>query len=420
MAASVNSSTMSKTPLDFAWLLAPMERDEFFETHWEKRPLHLRRPQAGVYDPLLVLADLERLIGSREARYPSIQLSKNGAYYPPEAYCDDLQFGAASFEGVPDRQKIAAEYRAGATIVLPALHRTCPPLGDLCACIDREIDHVAHANAYLTPGNTAGFTPHYDTHEVFVLQIAGRKHWRVYEPPLELPHRKQGFTPVGYTLPPNPLLEVDLAPGDLLYLPRGHVHTTTTSDTHSAHVTIGIAVYTWLDLAGEMLQFGLASPRLRKALPPGFASRGGMLPALTDELALVLEELRRSADGARLIEMFLSRVRSTKSPTAEIFKSDIAVLTLDTWLKAPARAEYRIARQGTNIILEFKQQRFMLPGESQATLESILKMRAFRARDLSGGLGNEAKLTLVRRLHDRGFLAEDPHREPNSAPADLS
>src|SRR5208283_1139855 len=99
----------------------------------------------------------------------------------------------------------------------------------------------------LTPGNTAGFSPHYDTHEVFVVQVGGRKRWRIYEPPIVLPHRSQPFVRAGYA-PPAPLLECELCPGDLLYLPRGYVHSATTSEGYSAHVTIGLTVYTWVEL----------------------------------------------------------------------------------------------------------------------------------------------------------------------------
>ena len=115
-------------------------------------------------------------------------------------------------------------------MVLPALQRTWAPLRQLCAALEDEFSHPVHANAYLTPGDSPGFTPHYDTHEVFVLQIAGTKRWRVFQPPQPLPHRSQPFTPIGYALP-APLLELELKPGDLLYLPRGYVHAANTSRT---------------------------------------------------------------------------------------------------------------------------------------------------------------------------------------------
>jgi lysine-specific demethylase/histidyl-hydroxylase NO66 len=35
---------------------------------------------------------------------------------------------------------------------------------------------------YLTPPNTQGFAPHYDDIEAFILQLEGKKHWRLYSP----------------------------------------------------------------------------------------------------------------------------------------------------------------------------------------------------------------------------------------------
>ena len=41
------------------------------------------------------------------------------------------------------------------------------------------------SNAYLTPAGAQGFAPHYDDIEAFVLQVEGRKRWRLYECPEE-------------------------------------------------------------------------------------------------------------------------------------------------------------------------------------------------------------------------------------------
>ena len=39
---------------------------------------------------------------------------------------------------------------------------------------------------YLTPPGTQGFAPHYDDIEAFVLQLEGKKHWKVYQPVVNL------------------------------------------------------------------------------------------------------------------------------------------------------------------------------------------------------------------------------------------
>lgn len=40
------------------------------------------------------------------------------------------------------------------------------------------------ANVYLTPPGTQGFAPHYDDIEAFLIQLEGKKHWRLYAPRL--------------------------------------------------------------------------------------------------------------------------------------------------------------------------------------------------------------------------------------------
>lgn len=37
---------------------------------------------------------------------------------------------------------------------------------------------------YLTPPGTQGFAPHYDDIEAFILQLEGKKYWRLYNPRL--------------------------------------------------------------------------------------------------------------------------------------------------------------------------------------------------------------------------------------------
>ncbi|MGO7984355.1 JmjC domain-containing protein, partial [Rhizobium johnstonii] len=76
------------------------------------------------------------------------------------------------------------EFAAGATIVLQGLHRLWPPLIDFTRLLIDDLGHPAQVNAYVTPASSQGFDPHYDTHDVFVLQVSGEKHWRVDEPVL--------------------------------------------------------------------------------------------------------------------------------------------------------------------------------------------------------------------------------------------
>lgn len=84
---------------------------------------------------------------------------------------------------------------------------------------------------------------------------AGKKKWTVYGalPGQELPPASSSDIPRG-ALPP-PALEVTLEPGDVLYLPRGHVHEAQALDgAASAHVTISsYQQWTWKDVLERVI-----------------------------------------------------------------------------------------------------------------------------------------------------------------------
>lgn len=173
---------MTHANLDLGRLLHPLTTAQFFAEYWERKPYFLERRDPEYYESLLTRHDLENLITTGDLRFPAIQLAKDGGYIPAEAYTHDQPHGTERFIGVPDLAVIAEQYRKGASIVLPALQRTWAPLAALCDALQAELDHVPHANVYITPGNATGFTPHYDLHEILVLQIAGKKRWSVYAP----------------------------------------------------------------------------------------------------------------------------------------------------------------------------------------------------------------------------------------------
>jgi len=314
--------SVKSVALNFDDLIAPIARAAFFADYWERRPLHVRRGAAGFYDSLLTRADLEGVIAAAGLRYPAIQLTQGGRYIPPEAFTQNVKVGRDSLAGVIDPARLTALYRGGATISAPFFHLAWQPLANLAAGIEGEFDHPVHTNLYLTPGGCAGFTPHYDTHEVFVLQIAGYKHWQVNAPPAPLPHHTQPYSAQPQQPTPK-VMEVELAPGDLLYLPRGYVHSTATSTASSLHITLGITVFTWVELLAEWFQSSKIYPRYRRALAPGFASDSEARQKLKDDLPGIIAELQGLADYGALVEAFAARVRSGALKPVESFTSDV-------------------------------------------------------------------------------------------------
>jgi len=285
---------------------------------------------------------------------------------------------------------------------LPAIHRTWAPLTRFCDALQAQLDHAAHANVYLTPGNAKGFTPHYDIHDVFVLQIAGGKRWQLYEPVIPLPHRSQPFKPEFYT-GQAPMAEIELNAGDMLYLPRGILHSTTTAESFSAHVTVGVTVYTWADLAKELLSLAIDDEDMRHALPPGFATHSELRPLLKRKMREIWAALHREADHERLVEAFTSRVRGARVRRPP-FRADVTVINLHSRLRVPSPDHYRIIEEADRTMLEFGDTRYQMPVPVASTMRAIIQRQSFRPDEVIGALDKEATLGLSRHLVDIGFL----------------
>lgn len=394
---------MRQTTFDLASLLLPYEPEAFFSSFWEQRYLFVKRDQPRYYESLFTAADLEKIISNSDARYPAIRIAKGGNYYAPEAYTRDVKHGDETFAGVPDVNRINEEYRRGATIALPAIHRTWKALGSLCEHLQSTLDHAAHANVYLTPGNAKGFTPHYDIHEVFVLQIAGRKRWQLYEPVITLPHRTQLFRPELFT-GQAPMTEIELNAGDMLYLPRGILHSTTTAESYSAHVTIGVTVYTWADLLKELLSSAIDDEDMRRALPPGFASRGELKSMLRDRMLASLDTLPARTNPDRVIDSFTARVRGAHPRRPAPFRADVTVIDPMSAFQAPTEDRYALLQDKERRLLDFNGTRYQLTQDVARTLEAMCRLGTFKPEDLPAHLDLNGRLELVRHLLDIQFL----------------
>ena len=149
----------------------------------------------------------------------------------------------------------------GCSVVMNHCDRVSPWVAALCQDLQRSVPH-AYANAYVTPAQSQAVPPHADDRDVFVVQVYGRKHWRVYQNipiPHPYPHEQVGkddpALPVPTSVLQGPLLlDLTLQPGDCLYLPRGYVHEARSGpDECSFHVTVACATHDWT-LAGWLTE----------------------------------------------------------------------------------------------------------------------------------------------------------------------
>ncbi|MFD3819112.1 cupin domain-containing protein [Streptomyces rubiginosohelvolus] len=253
--------------------LTGLGREEFARDVWGRTASLTRGASdfSDVFSPSAV----DELISRRGLRTPFLRVAKDGATLPSSSFTAPAGVGAT----VADQLDDTALWRAfadGATLVLQALHRTWEPVAELVSGLSAELGHPVQANAYVTPPQNRGFDAHYDVHDVFVLQIEGAKRWVIHEPVLPDPLRDQPWTDHRAAVADRaahgtPRLDTMLRPGDVLYLPRGWLHSAQAQGEVSIHLTLGVHAWTRYALAEYLTRAALAAlgedPSMRRSLP---------------------------------------------------------------------------------------------------------------------------------------------------------
>jgi Cupin superfamily protein len=290
---------------------------------------------------------------------------------------------------------VLAEWERGATVVLQGLHLTSGAVGAFCRSLEGTLGHPAQTNAYYTPRSAQGLPVHHDTHDVFVLQVAGEKRWRVYDPVFELPLKNQRYSEeLG-----GPGEAVDdrvLRPGDTLYLPRGWLHEAMTSDTDSLHLTIGVNVVTWLDAFKAALEELRDDVRFRRSWQS------------SNEVNELVEALRARLGGDDVARRARRRLVRTRLPLREGQMQQLRALEelgLDTELERRPTVLADLRERDGSISLAFEGRELTFPAHVREELAALVDANEpVTAAELPGSLDDAGRLVLVRRLVREGFL----------------
>lgn len=251
--------------------------EEFAEHYWGTAPLICSAARLGAgFDDLFSNDAVDELISTRGLRTPFLRVAKNGRTLGDAEFTAPGGVGAAIRDQLSD-DRLLHLFAGGSTLVLQGLHRTWGPLIAFAGQLGADLGHPVQVNAYVTPAQSTGFSSHYDVHDVFVIQIAGEKRWQIREPVLTNPLRTQPWEgrrdAVTRASQAEPLLDVTLTPGDVLYLPRGYLHAATALGAISTHLTIGIHAWTRHHLLDRLMTYAVArladDPDVRRSLPMG-------------------------------------------------------------------------------------------------------------------------------------------------------
>jgi hypothetical protein len=172
-------------------------------------------------------------------------------------------------------QWIMEAIAAGYTAIFNKLDLCNPAVARLAQEIKRAYPPGAKTfvTAFLTPSSQHCFGYHYDEVDTFMVQVHGSKEWSVAPPVVRCPVEGMEKPPVDQDQRAREYLRVTLAPGDVLYVPRGHIHKGEPGGAGSLHLSAGVHVPTVAQgLADAIVHASLADAALRQPLAPGAAA----------------------------------------------------------------------------------------------------------------------------------------------------
>jgi bifunctional lysine-specific demethylase and histidyl-hydroxylase NO66 len=377
----------------------------FVEEHWGRAPL-LHREDPEAFAGLLDIGDVDHLVTETLLRMPGFRLVRDGKPLDPSTYTGTIRIGGRPLERTARPDLVLSAFDAGATIVLQALHRQSGAVAELCRDLELALTHPVQANAYVTPPTARGFAVHHDTHDVFVVQTHGRKAWRVYRPLVELAGPEQPWTE-GLGDPGPPLLEAELRPGDVLYIPRGFPHDAEARREVSIHVTVGITATTWVDVWRRVMRRASEHRPFRDALPPGWAADPSPVQAELDVRRKELLDWLETAIDQETVRTAARSFWSTRRPVLGghlVQLGRVEHIDAGTPVRRRPGSVFVVESRGGRATAILGMRELRMPGFCQAALRFVAERgEPFTPGDLPG-LDPGSAVVLARRLVREGVL----------------
>jgi ribosomal protein L16 Arg81 hydroxylase len=303
-------------PMTLADLLAPMRPEQFLAEHYDRQPLHIRGEPAK-FAEVLSWRGINRLLDMTHIwSSHSLQIVMDGTPVPAEQYCARA-VGRDANEQLwqPVAARVQDWVQRGASLVLNDIDSLAPGLRAVSEALEGAGLGKAQGNAYISWQSHKAFPAHFDTHDVWAVQVEGEKIWNVWEGRAEWPVAHPAFrtlTQAQHEQAKRGLrAKVHLKPGDLLYLPRGWYHDALAEAPASVHVAFGVHAPLGMDVLHMLLERALGDVEFRKPLPrqDGTAAAKFALTTRAAQLGQRLAELARDPAVMQVLERFVAEYR---------------------------------------------------------------------------------------------------------------
>jgi hypothetical protein len=291
------------------------------------------------------------------------------------------------------------------SVRFPELRALSPALDSLARAFEMLFHQPVTASAFWSRKGMRA-PVHFDDHDLIVVQLRGAKRWYISSAASQLNNSWRG-------IPGDPpqlgaYETIDLQPGDLLYLPRGTLHSVDSAE-ESIHLSLGFTPLTVRDAVigaldhlsdmdqtlrmtiGARLAFQLSGAGFEKIGPP-ILDAVARLWAACGTPGFLREALqRRSARAvASLQSLPASALAPPIGPETVLAQNDLAFCHLTAnWEKID------VSYPGGHVYVHLGAQ------------EAIIYMAntpKFRVRDIPGAIAEDVRMSLASKFVEIGFL----------------
>ena len=276
----------------FEWLVSPHSVDTFTESFWEKKPLVIKRDMREYFSGLISRRTIENYLkNDPDFSTNSLVLTRD----PQSEESEEREIIAETNVDPGTFVKMIDEEGWVAQVVHPQQKNA--KLHAFLERLENWSGSLWGSNLYLggEPSLSNQFRAFSDNVELFVMQLDGECHWRIFEGEQKL-SRDSHSDFAEEDLGPSVVDEI-LQPGEVIYIPRGYIYS---NNARSPFAYLTLSTYqnqSWCDListaVGETLdQVSKSDIAFREGLPINWASHFGRALSETDTNRTVRESFK--------------------------------------------------------------------------------------------------------------------------------
>ncbi|MNV14719.1 Cupin superfamily protein [compost metagenome] len=230
----------------FSFVFEHISKQQFLTDYFDHAPLHIK----GTTEKFSGLFDMQAfnlILNSNTLLYPKVRITNQNNTIHKYDLIDDVDRYSNNQNNTLNKKKMLHAIARGGTLVFDNIQQHSTQLEDFSDKLAKELSTRISINGYYTAAHQTGVNPHFDRHDVLVLQTHGSKRWyyRSDQHVLSKAIRHQAV----------PLIDTDatgwssilLEQGDVFYCPRGVWHFTRTEAQHSGHLAVGLYPLTLKD-----------------------------------------------------------------------------------------------------------------------------------------------------------------------------